>query len=208
MYNPPQFTITDDAQIAALCAAHPLATLVTMSDTGLRADHIPLLQDGGDFIGHVALANDLHRVVTADTPALAVFRAAEGYVSPNWYPSKARDHKAVPTWNYQVVQVHGHLAFSHKNADKRRVVSRLTGVFERQTNGAQAWRMGDAPADYLQDMLDHIVAFRLRVTRLEAKFKLSQNRDAADIAGVIQGSEDSANPDLAQAMRALPRDPL
>ncbi|MCB1404875.1 MAG: FMN-binding negative transcriptional regulator [Rhodobacteraceae bacterium] len=200
MYAPAHFTETDAAEIDRLWTAHPLAVLVAMTEDGLLANHIPLLRDGADFLGHVALANDMHRRIGADTPVVAIFNAIDGYVSPNWYPSKAETHKAVPTWNYQVVHVHGCLTFSYRDGDKRRCVNALTHHFERLTNGDTGWRMGDAPADFLQTMLDGIVAFRLRVTRIEAKSKLSQNRTAADFQGVVRHLDAQGSTVLAQAM--------
>lgn len=174
-----------------------------MTGDGLVVNHLPLLRDGDGFQGHVALANPMHRLIVPDTPVVAIFTAAQGYVSPNWYPSKGETHQAVPTWNYQVVHVHGHLTFSHDDRDKRRAVSLLTSRHERATNGPAAWRMGDAPADFLQAKLADIVAMRLRVTRVEAKSKLNQNRAPADVASVIDALESVGNPALAAAMRAV-----
>lgn len=183
MYTPAHFAETDPDTIAQVIAGRPLATLVAQTAQGLVANHIPLLRDGADLVGHVALANDLHRILPDASPVLAVFGAGDAYISPNWYPSKAETHRAVPTWNYRVVHVHGVLAWSHATRDKRRAVHLLTAAME----GRDGWRMGDAPADYLAGMLDAIVAFRLTVTRIDAKSKLSQNRTPADRAGVVQG---------------------
>ena len=180
---------------------HPLATLVAMTGAGLTANHLPLLRDGDDFLGHLALANPLHRDLPDGAPVLAIFRAADSYVSPNWYPSKAETHMAVPTWNYQVVHVHGRIWWSHADRDKRRAVSALTTHHERAANGAAAWRMGDAPVDFLTEKLAQIVAFHLQVDRIEAKSKLNQNRSAADIAGVASAVEARGNAALARAMR-------
>lgn len=187
MYTPAHFAETDPAVIAGVIDAHPLAVLVAQGPGGLVANHIPLLRDGADLVGHVALANDLHRDLPEGVPVLAVFGAGDAYVSPNWYPSKAETHRAVPTWNYRVVHVHGTIRFSHAERDKRRAVHLLTAAMEGRVNGAAGWRMGDAPADYMQGMLAKIVAFRIQVARTLAKSKLSQNRDAADRAGVVRG---------------------
>ena len=174
-----------------------------MTAEGPLVNHLPLLRDGDGFQGHVALANPMHRQIAPDTPVVAIFTAAQGYVSPNWYPSKGVTHKAVPTWNYQVVHVHGQLSFSHEDRDKRRAVSLLTSHHERATNGADGWRMGDAPADFLQAMLDGIVAMRLTVHRVEAKSKLNQNRAPGDVASVIDALESVGNRGLAAAMRGV-----
>lgn len=187
MYTPAHFAETDPAVIDSVIAAHPLAMLVAQTPAGLVANHIPLLREGGGLLGHVALANDLHRELPDGSPVLAVFGAMEAYVSPNWYPSKAETHRAVPTWNYRVVHVHGRIRWSHAGADKRRAVHLLTAMMERKVNGAQGWKMGDAPADYMSGMLAGIVAFRIDIDRVQAKSKLSQNRSAEDRAGVVQG---------------------
>lgn len=206
MYNPAHFTETDRAEIDRLMQAHPLATLVTQTAQGLDANHLPLLRDGEGLLGHVARANPLHEELPDGAAVLAIFRAAEGYVSPNWYPSKAETHKAVPTWNYQVVHVHARLHWSHAEKDKRRAVALLTARHEKATNGAGAWSMGDAPADFLADLLTRIVAFRLTDLRIEAKSKLNQNRSAADVAGVAEALSARGNDALARAMRRPPKD--
>lgn len=187
MYTPAHFAETDPAVIEGVIADHPLATLIAQTGAGLVANHIPLLRDGAALIGHVALANDLHRDLADGSPVLAVFGAMEAYVSPNWYPSKAETHRAVPTWNYRVVHVHGRITWSHAARDKRRAVHLLTAMMERRVNGAQGWKMGDAPADYIAGMIDAIVAFRIETDGVQAKSKLSQNRTGEDRAGVVQG---------------------
>jgi len=200
MYTPAHFAETDPAVIAAVIAGHPLATLVAQTAQGLVANHIPLLRDGPDLVGHVALANDLHRDLADGSAVLAIFQGGAAYVSPNWYPSKAETHRAVPTWNYVSVQVHATLVWSHEGRDKRRAVHLLTAAMEGRVNGPEGWRMGDAPPDYLAAMLDAIVAFRLTVTGTLAKSKLSQNRSAPDRAVVAERLSDSA-PELAQRIR-------
>ncbi|MCW1404419.1 FMN-binding negative transcriptional regulator [Pararhodobacter zhoushanensis] len=201
MYTPAHFTESDAAEIERLMHDNPLAVLVTQTAAGLDANHLPLMRDGEGFVGHVALANPLHEVLADGAEVLAIFRAGDGYVSPNWYPSKAETHKAVPTWNYQVVHVHATLTWSHAEKDKRRAVALLTAKHEKATNGAQAWKMGDAPGAFLTDLLGKIVAFQLTVTRIDAKSKLNQNRSAADIAGVAGALEGRGNGPLADQMR-------
>jgi len=201
MYTPTHFAESDTAEVDRLCAAHPLATLVATTEQGLVANHIPVLRAGDHFIGHIAQANDLHRTYLPDTEVLAIFTAPDGYVSPNWYPSKAETHTVVPTWNYQAVHVHGRLEFLHGNGEKRRILNSMTTHFERLTNGSSGWRMGDAPAEYLRGMVDAIVAFRLHITRIEAKSKLSQNKAQPDIDAVSEQLDAGGNSSLARAMR-------
>lgn len=203
MYLPEHFVEADPAEIAAVLAGAPLACVVAETAEGLIANHLPLLAGPeGVLIGHVALANDMHRLVAGGQDVLAVFRGVDGYVSPNFYPGKAEHHRAVPTWNYQAVHVYGAIAFQHDERTKRAAVGLLTRDHERRMNGAAAWRMADAPPDYMTTMLGAIVAFRITVRRVLAKSKLSQNRDARDLRGAIKGVRASGNPALADRMAA------
>ena len=204
MYLPAHFEETDAAEVAALMAAFPLACLVAETPEGLVANHLPLLVGpDGALIGPVALANDLHRLVAEGQEVMAVFRGEEAYVSPNLYPSKAVHHRHVPTWNYQAVHVHGPIAFRHDEKAKRAAVGLLTREHERRLNGDAAWRMADAPADYLTGMLANIVAFRIEVRRVIAKAKLSQNREPADFAGVVESLEARGRETMVARMRRI-----
>lgn len=205
MYVPPHFQEIDPAEIASILAEAPLACIVAQTDQGLVANHIPLLAaPDGTLIGHVALANDMHRLIPDGHEVLAIFRGEDGYVSPNFYPSKPRHHRHVPTWNYQVVHVHGPIRFQHDASAKRAAVGLLTRLHERRVNGADAWRMADAPADYLQQMLDAIVAFRIAPRRTLAKSKLSQNREDEDRLGAIAGLDATGQAALARRMTRRP----
>lgn len=201
MYVPEHFRETDPAEIAAVMEAAPLACIVANTGAGLVANHLPVMAGaGGALIGHVALANDMHRIVAEGQEVLVIFRGEQGYVSPNFYPSKPEHHRHVPTWNYQVVHVHGDIAFQHDERAKRAVVGVLTREHERRVNGARPWRMADAPADYMTRMLANIVAFRIDVRRVLAKSKLSQNREPRDHRGAIEGLSASGNGALAARM--------
>ena len=201
MYLPPHFAETRPEAIAATLAGAPLACIVTQTDAGLVANHIPVLSaPDGTLIGHVALANDMHRLIAPGQEVLAIFRADDAYVSPRFYPSKAEHHRHVPTWNYEVVHIHGTMTFQHDDHAKRAAVALLTRQHERRLNGADAWRMTDAPADYMETMLAAIVAFRLTPTRILAKAKLSQNREARDRAGAAAGLRESGHEAMAARM--------
>ncbi|HRP27577.1 MAG TPA: FMN-binding negative transcriptional regulator [Burkholderiaceae bacterium] len=191
MYLPSHFEETRSDALQALVRSHPLGTLITQDRHGaLQADPIPFLLDPdpaphGTLRGHVARANPLWRETRADVDALVVFHGAQGYVSPNWYPSKAEHGKAVPTWNYIVVQARGRLRAIEDREWLRAFVTRLTECHEaRQT---KPWHVSDAPADYLEAMLGAIVGIEIELGSLVGKWKVSQNRDAADRAGVIGG---------------------
>lgn len=196
MYLPKHFEQTRPAPLLALMRAHPLATLVCNGASGLLANHIPLLVDDGLTVlrGHVARANGLWQELGEGMPALAIFQGAEGYVSPSLYPSKALHGQVVPTWNYAVVHLRGQLRAVDDLVFVREVVESLTALHE---NGrAQAWQLGDAPAVYAERMLAAVVGIELRVEAVMGKFKLSQNRDAADRAAVMSGVANNELGDL------------
>ena len=209
MYQPAHFVEQDPHTLLALMKAHPLATLVR-GGAELAADILPLeverVGEGWRITGHVARANPLWREADGQ-PVLALFQGPQGYVSPNWYPSKAQHGKAVPTWNYTMVQVHGTLRAIDDAPWLRAFVTRLT---ERHEGGRAApWQVTDAPADFIDTMLKAIVGIEIEVTRVEGKFKLSQNRSAEDRTGVVLGLEADATQGLqaeadalAQAMQA------
>jgi len=209
MYQPAHFVEPDAQALLALMKESPLATLIR-GGAELSADILPLeverVGDGWRVTGHVARANALWREADGQ-PVLAVFQGPQGYVSPNWYPSKFQHGKAVPTWNYTMVQVHGTLRAIQDPAWLHAFVTRLT---DRHEGGRPVpWHVTDAPADYIDAMLKAIVGIEIEVTRVEAKFKLSQNRSAEDRTGVVLGLESDAalqrQPEadaLAQAMQA------
>jgi transcriptional regulator len=197
MYLPKHFEESRAEVLQELIRTHPLGLLVTLADAGLQANPVPFILDadpaGGPGIlrAHVARANPLWRETRSDVEALVVFQGPQAYVSPNWYPSKAEHGKAVPTWNYTMVQAHGTLRAIEDPAWLLAFVTRLT---ERHEGGrAMPWHVADAPADYIESMLRAIVGIEIDVSRLEGKFKLSQNRPAEDRTGVVLGLEaDSA----------------
>jgi Transcriptional regulator len=178
--------------------------LVTHTASGLDANHLPFLLDErrgahGTLLAHVARANPLWRKIGEGAPVLVVFRGAQGYISPNWYPGKQETHRYVPTWNYEVVHAHGRLHVHDDEKFVRGVVARLT---RRHEAGEPCpWKMGDAPADYLAEELRQIVGIEIELTRLEGKRKLGQNREARDFEGAVHALQERGHEDLALAMR-------
>lgn len=209
MYNPPHFVETRSAEIQALLQRHPLGTLVLQAPDGLDAHHLPFLYDAGEgphgtLRAHVARANPLWQQCKGGEPVLAMFRGEAGYISPNWYPSKHEAHRQVPTWNYQVVHLHGRIAIRDDEKFVRGVVARLTRVHEAATGAERPWKMGDAPPDYLEQMLAAIVGIEIAVERIEAKSKLGQNKLEADRLGAVQGLRGQGREALAEAMMLAP----
>lgn len=189
MYVPPAFDPPSLDAVHALLNAGQLATLVTHGPAGLTASHLPMLFDPtvgerGVLLGHLARANP-----QADSggmeAALAIFTGPDAYISPSWYPGKAVDGKVVPTWNYISVHVHGRLERIEAPDALHDLLTRLTDRHEAAR--PDPWRLTDAPPDYIARMLKGIVGLRLVITRIEGKWKLSQNRPPADRAGVMAG---------------------
>src|SRR3974390_2804722 len=171
----------------ALMRARPLAALVTMGDSGITANHLPVQtlsqpEPLGCIRGHVARANPLWREYRTGAEALAIFQGPHAYISPSFYPSKAATGEVVPTWNYAVVHARGTLRFTHEAEWLRSFVAGLTAFHE--ATRPQQWKIEDAPAGYIDKMLTMIVGFEFSITSLAGKWKMSQNRPQADRAGV------------------------
>lgn len=205
MYLPAQFAEPNIEELHRIVRENSLGIMVRGAGTGMEADHLPFLLDAeegshGVLIAHVARANPVWREIDDGATVLVVFRAAHGYISPNWYPGKQETHRYVPTWNYEVVHAHGTIHVRDDEKFVRGVVARLTRKHE--ADQPVPWKMGDAPADYLAEQLRHIVGLEIRLTRLDGKRKLNQHHRQADREGAIQGLEGHGNHGLAQAMRA------
>ena len=192
MYRPSMFDELRPEVLHALIGAHPLGLLVRSaagSGAAPQADVIPwLIEPGptpaGTLVGHVARANPLWQEA-AGREVLVVFQGPQGYVSPGWYASKAEHGKVVPTWNYAMVQARGVLQAHEDPAAVLDIVTRLT---ERHESGRNLpWKVSDAPAGFVDTLLRAIVGVRIPLDSLVGKFKLSQNRPAADREGVCRG---------------------
>ena len=203
MYIPEHFKPMREEDLHALIHDHPLGVLVTHGEGGFDANHIPFeldLKEGrpGTLRAHVARANPVWQEVRNGDEVLVIFRAEQAYVSPNWYPSKHENHKSVPTWNYSVVHAHGKIAIRDDEHYVRGVVAGLT--HHHEASQPQPWKMSDAPKDYIAAMIKAIVGIEVEVTQLTGKFKLSQNREARDLLGAVDGLKGRGNDALAQAM--------
>jgi transcriptional regulator len=183
VYLPRAFAARDDDAVAQAIRDYPLATLITPTDGEPQITHLPLLHRAlplphGMLIGHVARANPHWRYL-ANRASLAVFHGPHAYVSPSWYSEPAA---MVPTWNYIAVHVHGDVELVDDPAGKLATVQELTRTFE--TPRPVPWQL-QLEGTKLDAMIGAIVAFRMKVTRVDAKFKLSQNRSPADQARVV-----------------------
>ena len=203
MYTPAHFSVTDPASLHRILREHPLGILVTPTGSGMDANHIPFEFDPthGEFgllTGHVARANPLWQQCLEGADVLVVFRGSEGYISPNWYPSKHETHRLVPTWNYEVVHAYGRLTVRDDEKFVRGVVARLTRTHEAQE--AKPWKMGDSAPEFIAGMIKSIVGIEISISRLEGKAKLSQNREPRDVQGAVEALRQRDRLSLAQAM--------
>jgi transcriptional regulator len=189
MYQPDHFRVDDVAQMHALIRARPFAALVSAGPAGLYGSHLPtVLKDEGEFgiiECHLARANPHCKDLAAVSEALMIFQGPEGYITPNWYATKAETGKVVPTWNFAVVHAYGRPEVKDDPVWLRRHVGELTA--QQEKTEARPWQVSDAPERYIEVMLRGIVGFRFVVTRLEGKWKMSQNREMPDRAGVVEG---------------------
>jgi transcriptional regulator len=201
MYQPKAHEITDTDTLHHLIQTHPFGSLVTLGKDGLTANHIPFLIDSGrgehgTLRAHVARANPVWQNFSATTESLIIFQGLDAYISPTWYPSKHQTGKAVPTWNYAVVHAHGLLTVHEDPAWIFQLVSELTNIHE--SSQQLPWKVTDAPKDYIDKLLGAIVGIEIPITRLEGKWKMSQNRSDADRLGVAAGLQ-SKNTDASIA---------
>ena len=205
MHTPKIYDEPDTAVMHALIRARPLATLVTLTDNGLSANHIPcyLFDNGvqGVLRAHVSRANPIWQDFKQDVAVLAVFTDVDAYISPSWYASKAENHKVVPTWNYGAVHAHGMMRVHDDAVWIRAQMDALTaqqeGVFDAP------WAVDDAPQDYINPMIAHaLIEIEIVIERLEGKWKVSQDKPERNQASVIAGLEANGQTEMAQLVRA------
>ena len=205
MYIPPHFAETRLTELHRFMKENPFAALVTYGPDGLDANHLPFDLDvtkgeHGALLAHVARNNPVWQEIASGSPVMVVFKVAQAYVSPNWYPSKHEFHKQVPTWNYQVVHAHGTLQIHDEERFVRRVVALLTRTHE--ASEPKPWKMGDSAPEYIDMMVKNIVGIEIPITKLVGKSKLSQNREERDRINAAAELDKRGHGVLASAMRA------
>ena len=203
MYIPEQFKVRDEGEIQAFMEKYDFATVVSSPPTGLIATHVPVVirrdESGLVIVGHFARANPHWKIMNGEEESLAIFHGPQSYVSPTWYANAP----AVPTWNYAVVHAYGRPRFRDDRHFLEVVLRRLVDKYEK--GRATPWRIEDQPPDFHESMLARIVAFEMPIVKIEAKFKLGQNRRAEDRSGIVEGLEREVSADglaLAAFMRS------
>jgi transcriptional regulator len=204
MYTPKHYAVEPEAE-AAFLARIDAADLVTLTEDGLVATFLPLIfapevGEHGALLGHVARKNDQWQR-PAIGEALVIAHGEDAYISPGWYPSKAEHGRVVPTWNYTTAHVYGELLIHDDAAWVDALVRRLTARHEGRRE--HPWSVDDAPPAFHQGQLRAIVGVELRISRVEAKFKMSQNQNDANIDGVIAGLIDDGREEVADVVRGL-----
>ncbi|MEV4620114.1 FMN-binding negative transcriptional regulator [Asanoa sp. NPDC049573] len=203
MYIPGHFQ-GDDASVSELLDGITVGDLVTATERGPVATLLPLLYDAstgdrGSLVGHVARNNDQwSRPALGE--AMVIVRGPDAYITPNWYATKNDHGRVVPTWNYVTAHVYGRLVV-HDDVDwLEALVRRLTDRHESRSS--HPWSVDDAPRGFIDGQLRAIVGVELSISRIEAKFKLSQNRPASDVDGVIAGLNADGQTPVADATRS------
>ncbi|MGK9167264.1 FMN-binding negative transcriptional regulator [Inquilinus limosus] len=200
MYVPPAFREDRIEILHAAMRQASLATLVSLGADGLVASHVPMLLDpeagsNGTLYGHLTKANPHAAGGVPGVEALAIFQGPEAYITPSWYETKRQTGKVVPTWNYIAIHARGPLELFD---DADRLLDLVTRLTRRHEGGrSQPWAVDDAPEEFIRAQLKGIVGFALPIARLEGKWKMSQNRPAADRRGVAEGLRSEGRDDVA-----------
>jgi len=202
MYIPHHFRQEDPNLLAGFIRDNSFGMLVSIVDGTPFATPLPFLLDSdrgpkGVLRGHIARANPQWRSLDLNEQIMAAFQGPHGYVSPSWYTVSP----SVPTWNYMAVHVYGTARITSN--DELIDILRST-VLAYEDNREEPWRFDSLPGEYIEQMARGIIGFEIEITRIEGKFKLSQNRSADDVSNVIRELEESSIPgagDLAEAMR-------
>ncbi len=196
----PAFTETDPGRIAALIADHPFGVLVTQGADGMEASHVPFVLRSAEPLvveGHLAAANQQCAAIAAGAKALAIFSGPHAYIAPGWY----RAQPSVPTWDYCAVHLHGRLQPITDPADMTRMLDGLA------RDDPEGFVLAKLPEDYAGRMMRGIRGFRLAAERVEAQWKMSQNRSVKDRNRVVAALRASGQDEVAALIAAtLPRD--
>jgi transcriptional regulator len=201
VYLPPAFTETRRQVLIKHIERHDFGLLVSNGAAGLVASHIPFLLEGDDeelhLVGHLARPNPQVEQLAEGGEVLAVFSGPHAYVSPSWYAGGP----SVPTWNYVDVHAYGRVHLVEDAGWLRRLLRLLSDRHE--ASNPSPWQMQTLPEAYLAGMLNGIIGFDIAVTRLEGKFKLSQNRPTADRPLVIAALERQGDADAVAIARLM-----
>ncbi|MBB3105981.1 transcriptional regulator [Psychrobacter luti] len=215
MHIPAVFTEDNFDNIIEFIAINPLATLVAQTKDGIEACHIPLFwhndhakfnadvgsdsasnKSQGYLYGHFGRKNPIYQDALTNSSWLIIFQDSGHYISPNWYPSKAKTHKEVPTWNYQSIHIQSEIEMLEDTGTLKWILATMTAQQEMISDNP--WSLNDAPSAYIDAMCRGIIGFRLPIDSIQAQFKLSQNKTVENINGVINGLAELKTNDAAE----------
>jgi len=192
MYTPNHFNETNIETMLQLIQAYPLGGLINVEQDGINANHIPFellapTEDApfGTLRAHVARANPVWKSSHSQLDALVIFQGPQAYITPSWYEEKKQTGKVVPTYNYAVVHARGRMRVMDNPQWLLQHLQNLTD--HQESRQAAAWKLSDAPADYIQKLLNAIVGIEIPVTALHGKWKVSQNRTEQDHSNIAAG---------------------
>ena len=211
MYIPKHFDESRVEVMHGFMCSHPLATLVTLTASGIVANHIPMhistaQMPYGVLQGHVARANPVWSDSLPDVEALVVFQGPDAYISPSWYATKQETGRVVPTWNYAVVHAYGSLRVIDDADWLRAQIEKL--VTAQEASFSQSWQVSDAPAEYIDKLMGAIVGFEIVITRLSGKWKVSQNQPETNKEGVIRGLQNLHSSNALEMADLVPHEEL
>ncbi len=200
MYIPKAFREDDIAVLHAFMREYSFATLITLQDATPLANRFPFLLDAergpyGTLRAHMARANPQWRTFDETKEALVIFQGPHAYVSPSWYVDEVE--LSVPTWNYSVVHAYGLPRLVEENTELYNILQATIQVNEASFENPWTIQM---PDEHLQKKMQAIIGFEIQITRLEGKFKLSQNRSEDDQTRVAAALKESLSPQTAELM--------
>ncbi len=208
MYIPKHFEQTSPDELRSIIRDYPFATLITISDSGLEANHIPFFLNqvnGKDVLqGHLSKGNPLWKNLKNESEVLVVFQGPHSYVSPSNYPTKQETGKVVPTWNYIAVHVKGTMKCIHDLSWCMEMINNLTKQHERKQN--VPWAVSDAPEEFTKNMVSGIVGIEIDISAMSGKWKVSQNQPERNQLGVVAGLSiipDTGSQKMADIMKNL-----
>jgi transcriptional regulator len=204
MYTPKQFEEHRTEVMHDLIKAHPLATLITLKDGNIEANHIPMVlasHDGmfGTLRGHMARSNLIWNQHPKESDVLSVFQGPESYITPSWYASKAESGKVVPTWNYVSVHAKGKLRIIEEPSWIRSQLEELTS--NNEAGFEHPWAVSDAPEEFTAKLIEAIIGFEIVISELQGKWKVSQNRPADDRDSLSRGLNNHGDHEMAKLVK-------
>ncbi|MBX7146184.1 MAG: FMN-binding negative transcriptional regulator [Alphaproteobacteria bacterium] len=193
MFIPKQFRIEEKKEWKKIVETIQFGVLIIFSEQRFISSHLPLLwEENGEQIilkGHISKANELWKHAIPTNPAMVIFQGAHTYIHPGWYDTKKKTGKAVPTWNYQILHLHGHV---QQHNEPEWIIDHLEKLVSRnEHNQKEPWKISDAPQDYITGLSKAIVGLEFNVTKVECSLKMNQHHSKENRLGVIDGLKNS-----------------